>query len=523
MQCRALIRFFAGGMIYLSLLSPAAADHCQIHGVVLRGTIDGGPIAGIPILKTPIESLGMDTVYTDSSGAFDFSDLPGDQTYDISVDLPPGYLPINSIKGFNTVIGDSGEVSYETHVSNSTLGVWVKGGCVSSNNLFLIASTADTVRYRSFTADSIIPHTYAKLRPPVKRGKGVPNASNLLWEIVTFGGFAPGASQSDAAGGMRVGISFMVRTGPDKWKPDPVLSKQYSWVRVTKWDFMSGLGKNFKDIQTTLLDRTGVHTGKARGLDSLFNHGVPRKLLLGERRKLPPSVQNNRLFADLVALKVNIASSELGQTPMGFGGLIYREDNSLAGLTLSEIALRADSALTFWRTGAWDYLLIDSVIRKVNSSFQGTMNASDTISFISADKLVLTGVAPVYQYSFLSSAMKPPKPPKPGIRPSRNLAAFGAEPDEFVLEQNYPNPFNPTTTIRFELSEPALVTLKIFNTLGQEVSTALNREQMEDGTQEVDVNGIMLASGAYFYRVTVEDPATGALKHQVLKKMILLK
>ena len=106
---------------------------------------------------------------------------------------------------------------------------------------------------------------------------------------------------------------------------------------------------------------------------------------------------------------------------------------------------------------------------------------------------------------------------------ARDRAAFQAEPDEFVLDQNYPNPFNPTTTIRFELSQPGLVTLKVFNTLGQEVSTVLNREQMEDGTQEVDVNGNRLASGAYFYRVTVEDPVTGALMHQELKKMVLLK
>ena len=131
-----------------------------------------------------------------------------------------------------------------------------------------------------------------------------------------------------------------------------------------------------------------------------------------------------------------------------------------------------------------------------------------------------TGVAPVYQYPYLSS---PKKPPKPLDQKARDRAAFQAEPDEFVLDQNYPNPFNPTTTIRFELSQPGLVTLKVFNTLGQEVSTVLNREQMEDGTQEVDVNGNRLASGAYFYRVTVEDPVTGALMHQELKKMVLLK
>src|SRR3989442_14966943 len=105
---------------------------------------------------------------------------------------------------------------------------------------------------------------------PVRRGKGMPNVSNLLWEIVTFGGFAPGTSQSDAAGGMRVGLSYMSQTAPNKWKPDPYLVKQYSWVRLSKWNFMNGLGKNFKDLQSTLEDKSGEHTQRARGLDSVF-------------------------------------------------------------------------------------------------------------------------------------------------------------------------------------------------------------------------------------------------------------
>ncbi|TLY28924.1 MAG: T9SS type A sorting domain-containing protein [Ignavibacteria bacterium] len=520
MQYRALICFLTGGLIYLCLVSSAVATHCQIHGRVLRGAEGGKPIGAMQVLKIPAERLGMDTVYTDSSGAFAFTDLPGGLMYHIRVNPSLAFLPVNSIPGGNTVLGDSGEESIETRLDNSTLGVWVKNGCISSDNTFLIAAPADTIQYRTFNSHDLIPMSNGQLLKPVRRGKGVPNASNLLWEIVTFGGFAPGASQSDAAGGMRVGISYMSETGPGKWKPDPSLSKQYCWVRLTKWNFMNGLGKNFKDLQTTLEDKSGEHTQPARGLDSLFKNGIPAKPMWGEKMKLPPKFQNNRLFADIVALKINIASSELGQTPLGFGDLVYQEDNELGGLSISQIALKADSALSFCRGRDWDYHLIDSVIRKINEAFRGTINASDTISFVSADKLILTGVAPVYQYPYLSS---PKKPPKPLDQKARDRAAFQAEPDEFVLDQNYPNPFNPTTTIRFELSQPGLVTLKVFNTLGQEVSTVLNREQMEDGTQEVDVNGNRLASGAYFYRVTVEDPVTGAQMHQELKKMVLLK
>ncbi len=47
-------------------------------------------------------------------------------------------------------------------------------------------------------------------------------------------------------------------------------------------------------------------------------------------------------------------------------------------------------------------------------------------------------------------------------------------PNQFILEQNYPNPFNPTTTIQFNLPRPVQVSLKIYNTLGQEVRNLID-------------------------------------------------
>jgi hypothetical protein len=58
-------------------------------------------------------------------------------------------------------------------------------------------------------------------------------------------------------------------------------------------------------------------------------------------------------------------------------------------------------------------------------------------------------------------------------------------PVQYALSQNYPNPFNPSTTINFTLPEASNVTLKIFNTLGEEVSVLVNRV-MEAGTHNVN-------------------------------------
>src|SRR5271169_1390566 len=49
-------------------------------------------------------------------------------------------------------------------------------------------------------------------------------------------------------------------------------------------------------------------------------------------------------------------------------------------------------------------------------------------------------------------------------------------PKEYALENNYPNPFNPTTTIQFALPHSSIVSLKVFNILGEEVTTLVQRE-----------------------------------------------
>jgi photosystem II stability/assembly factor-like uncharacterized protein len=76
----------------------------------------------------------------------------------------------------------------------------------------------------------------------------------------------------------------------------------------------------------------------------------------------------------------------------------------------------------------------------------------------------------------------------------------GDAPALFRLEQNYPNPFNPTTTIRYALPQRSLVTLTVFNSLGQALTLFLNGEQ-DAGYHEVKFDGAGLASGVYFYRL----------------------
>jgi hypothetical protein len=71
-------------------------------------------------------------------------------------------------------------------------------------------------------------------------------------------------------------------------------------------------------------------------------------------------------------------------------------------------------------------------------------------------------------------------------------------PADFELEQNSPNPFNPTTNISFSIPENALVILKVYNTLGEEIQELVRREYTA-GRHTVRFNASNLPSGVYFY------------------------
>jgi len=88
-------------------------------------------------------------------------------------------------------------------------------------------------------------------------------------------------------------------------------------------------------------------------------------------------------------------------------------------------------------------------------------------------------------------------------------------PLTYNLAQNYPNPFNPITKIRYQITEPAFISIKIYDVLGNEIADLVNEEK-NAGSFEIDFNGSELTSGIYYYRITAEN-------FNQTKKMILLK
>jgi hypothetical protein len=88
-------------------------------------------------------------------------------------------------------------------------------------------------------------------------------------------------------------------------------------------------------------------------------------------------------------------------------------------------------------------------------------------------------------------------------------------PGQFELFNNFPNPFNPKTTIRYTLPASDVVSIKVFNALGNEIKILLNEEK-QAGRYDVEWNADGYSSGIYFYSLVAGN-------FRETKKMMLLK
>ena len=97
---------------------------------------------------------------------------------------------------------------------------------------------------------------------------------------------------------------------------------------------------------------------------------------------------------------------------------------------------------------------------------------------------------------------------------------------DFRLYQNYPNPFNPSTIIKYSLSANSDVSLTIYDIMGKEIVTLVNKKQ-NAGNYEVNFNPSKinngLSSGVYFYRISINSDKLKAGTQSITKKLLYLK
>lgn len=271
-----------------------------------------------------------------------------------------------------------------------------------------------------------------------------------------------------------------------------------------------------KDVLKTLYSKkVGQHPV---GLVHCLDFDGKGKPITKQQKTAPPDKLPNDLIAQLVTLKVNMAMNDNakvkgpnGALSSGFSSLVYNGSQVIyRGKTIATIAAQADGYLSCDSTvgnlkgGTAGQLL--AVLTEINNAFSF---AFDTAGF--GAKTVLTGKALASVSALYSTTDNAPVIVDNWVRPND-------VPVNYALLQNYPNPFNPTTTIEFNISEDAFVTLKVYNMLGQEVATLADHEEFSEGNNDVTFDASRLASGVYYYRLMVNDG-----QFQQVKKMMLLK
>jgi hypothetical protein len=88
-------------------------------------------------------------------------------------------------------------------------------------------------------------------------------------------------------------------------------------------------------------------------------------------------------------------------------------------------------------------------------------------------------------------------------------------PSQYKLAQNFPNPFNPNTNIQFQIPRDGHVTISVYNLLGEQVATLVDRN-MKSGMHHVTFDAAQFSSGIYFYKIQASD-------FTQVKKMMLMK
>jgi hypothetical protein len=202
----------------------------------------------------------------------------------------------------------------------------------------------------------------------------------------------------------------------------------------------------------------------------------------------------------------------------GIGLWIFNVTNPMAPALVATFATN-DYAERIWGRDTYLYIACDEFFRILDVADPTNPLEVGNIAFNRLQGRI--GIAPPYIYAIqgvigaASGAL---------LKLQTSLITAVHEERRFAdtLEQNYPNPFNPATTIRYSISKQGHVSLRIYNAAGQLVRTLVDQEQTPRGGGYVatwdstDNNGIHVASGVYFCRMTANE-------FSETKKMVVIK
>ena len=239
-----------------------------------------------------------------------------------------------------------------------------------------------------------------------------------------------------------------------------------------------------------------------------------------------PNVEGIRWFLDAIWPAIHAKFPELK---------LYLAGRNMKGENLSSIGSYFDSVMTYYDsygiTNSAGYnsigIFVEKSIKPINDFFAADLADTNFIIDTNAVKVEKNGYAikllGVKVPTDSGSIVNPPS--EKSITQRLDYSQIKESPKSFDLQQNYPNPFNPTTCVPFHLSQDAVVTLKVYNVLGQEITTIIDNEEFEAGTHEANFDASNISSGMYFYRLTAmpSENARSAKTFISVKKMMLVK
>jgi len=165
-----------------------------------------------------------------------------------------------------------------------------------------------------------------------------------------------------------------------------------------------------------------------------------------------------------------------------------------------------------FREGVDDVRYLSTLIRKINILRSKGVNVSSLQQFVNS---IDPNQDPSQTREEIIERILGILGSAPGKENTDNEELLVEQPKDFELSQNYPNPFNPSTRIKYALPKNTMVNIKVYDILGKEVLTLVNKQQ-DAGYYNLDFNGANLPSGVYIYNINTKEFVQS-------KKMLLIK
>ncbi|MBM4165338.1 MAG: T9SS type A sorting domain-containing protein [Ignavibacteria bacterium] len=452
----------------------------DINGNGTKDENDGG-LSG---WKIKISGAKADSTTTDANGNYAFTNLLAGN-YTVSEVQQAGWA--------QTLPANNG--SYLASISSGT----------SVNNL-IFGNFPGLAKYRTFKATTDISSKPNKMKYKGGLLTVKPNIATAVENVF---------KKIGKAGTTFLGVPQVLKDS----------AKKYGWIFFKKAGELAKL-------------YTSAHNATTYPIDYLRIPGKSNKKLV---KAIKPSrvIYDNPAWEQGVLFRLNIIASDTGITVdtnapgRRFGSLILDTSHTLFGKQLQGMALRDianyfDTLMTYWDRlnikSTTEYTQINNcisaIIKPLNERFATTFDSTnyivDSLGIVVSKNpyaVRMTGYKTASEIGMVKEL--------PSSKSNGNFVptvGYDEIPSEFSLLQNYPNPFNPTTTIAFNIPEQTLITLKIYNVVGEEIAMLLDEMEFDAGTHEIEFDASYLSSGVYFYRLY---DANGTFV--ATKKLLLLK